>query len=164
MFVLPGLLALFLGYIYLHGENQELEKNNFATEQKTNALKGEIYRLKQALSQRDAKLNYLTDPGLERLKLSAGDHSRAIWLFYRKENQSWYAEMSHAPILDEGLNYRLLIDGTEVGAFERIADTVGLQKIGRQPPGEKLRVKSARRGEDELIETLYELDLSSEGI
>jgi hypothetical protein len=155
LYILPLLLALLLGYVHVRSLNRNIEMRQAGTEQKIAAFEGEVYKLKQALEQRDAKLKYVLNPNYERMLMYSDRDSTYIWLFHDATDQSWYAEMSHARILKEGMNYKLLIDGEYIGKIERISDSVGLQKIGTAPMG-CANIYSGLRGESATEELIYE--------
>jgi len=126
-------------------------------EQKIAAFEGEIYKLRQALDQRDAKLQYILNPNYDRILMKSPADSSHIWLFYDGSDHSWYAEMSKARILSEGKNFKLLVDGSYVGKIERISDSVGLQKIGTAQMG-RAKIFSGLRGDPLTEELVYDAD------
>ncbi|MFN2428627.1 MAG: hypothetical protein ABR574_01330 [Cryomorphaceae bacterium] len=149
LFVAPIILALLVGYFYLRSLNRALETQMAQTEQTLGALEGEVYRLKQALSQRDAKMKYVLDGNLKRFKVSAGG-DEFIWLFFRESDGNWYAEVESATPLTDGLNYKLVVGDKVVGEFNLIADVVGLQKIGSSPIKTPISIYAGPRGETAL--------------
>lgn len=155
LYILPLLLALLLGYVHVRSLNRNIEMRQAGSEQKAAAMEGEIYKLKQALDQRDAKLNYVLNPNYDRMLMYSDTDSSYIWLFHDPINFAWYAEMSHARILNEGLNYKLMVGGEYVGKIERISDSVGLQKIGTAPAG-RATIFSGKRGNSTTEELIYE--------
>lgn len=148
-FIAPILLGLLVGYIYLMSTNRSIEAKMASNEQTLGALEGEVYRLKQAVSQRDAKMKYLLDGSLKRFKLYT-DAEEFTWLFYRETDGAWYVEVTHASVLPEGVNYKLVIGDSAVGEFEKIADAVGLQKVGEAKIDSPIRIYSGPRGQSEL--------------
>jgi len=156
-YILPLLLALLLGYVHVRSLNRNFEMRQAGNEQKLAAFEGEVYTLKQALEQRDAKLRYVLNPKYVRLLAYSDLDSSHIWLFHNASDLSWYAEMSQARILTEGHNYKLYIAGKYVGKIERISDSVGLQKIGEAPAG-KIKIFSGKRSEREKDQLIYELE------
>jgi len=155
MYILPLLLALLLGYIHVRSLNRKIELRQAGIEQKIAAFEGEVYKLKQALNQRDAKLNYVLNPSYERLLMESNVDSSHIWLFYDASDNSWFAEMSHARILEDGMNYKLYINDNYVGKIERISDSVGLQKVGKSKSG-RARIYSGKRGVEVIDQLIYE--------
>ena len=156
-YILPLLLALLLGYIHVRSLNRSFEMRQAGNEQKMAAFEGEVYKLKQALEQRDAKLCYVLSPEYVRLLAYSDVDSSNIWLFHNASDLSWYAEMSQARILAESDNYKLYIEGNYVGKIERISDSVGLQKVGEAPAG-KIKIFSGKRSEREKDKLIYELE------
>lgn len=150
LFIVPVILALLVGYIHVRSENRALEAKIASNEQTLGILEGEVYRLKQTLSQRDAKMKYLIDGDFMRFKLSAGKKNESLWLFYREMDRAWYAEVTHATALPEGLNYKLVIGNSAIGEFEKIADAVGLQKIGEAEIKAPVAIYSGPRGQTDF--------------
>jgi len=149
LFTLPISIVFLVGCFYVWGQNRELERKLEGNEQTLGVLEGEVYRLKQATSQRDAKLKYLTDGKLKRFKLSANGN-QFVWLFYRQSDKAWYTEVTEVTTLEEGFNYKLVIANSAVGEFEKIADAVGLQKIGEAELNDPIAIYSGPRGQTEI--------------
>jgi len=155
LYILPLLLALLMGYIHVRSLNRNIEMRQVGAEQKMAAFEGEIYKLKQALAQRDAKLKYLLNPNYDRFLAFSNADSTHIWLFYNGKDHSWFAEMSSVQVLEDGMNYKLFIDDEYVGKIERISDSVGLQKIGTAKKG-RARIYSGLRGSERTDQLIYE--------
>ena len=155
LYILPLLLALLLGYLHVRTLNRSSEIQKEGNEQKMAAFEGEIYKLKQAIAQRDAKLKYLLNENYTRLLAKSNTSEGFIWLYHDLKDESWYAEMSNAKNLNEELNFKLFVDNIYVGKIERISDSVGLQRIGTAPMG-KVAIYAGLRGKDEPQELIYE--------
>lgn len=149
LFIASILLGLLVGYTYLMSTNRSIEAKMASNEQTLGALEGEVYRLKQALSQRDAKMKYLLDGSLKRFKLYSGAEE-FTWVFYRETDGAWYVEVTHTTALAEDENFKLVVGDSVVGEFEKIADAVGLQKVGEAKIDSPIRIYSGPRGQSEL--------------
>lgn len=149
MFVVPVGIALVIGYVYLRSENRALLASRAAEKAENDAMHGEIYRLRQSIDQQEATMNYLLRPDFERFLAFESDSS-FCWLFYRPADSAWYAEVSSIAVLAEAQQYRLYtVDqnnkSTYIGGFERIADVVGLQKIGYGAKTQGVFITAAQR-------------------
>lgn len=134
MFVVPVGIALIAGYVYLRSENRALLSSRAAEKAENDAMHGEIYRFRQSIGQQEATMKYLLRPDFERFLAFESDSSYC-WLFYRASDSAWYAEVTSIAALPDHEQYRLYVvddkdNPTYIGSFERIADAVGLQKIG----------------------------------
>ena len=149
MFVAPVVAIAIVGYVYVRSLNRGLESRMVALQQQNDAMHGELYRLRQEVEGKEARLRFINDPGMQRF-IAVTDHSdTSCWLFWRKADNAWYAEVTHAEPLPDGRQYRLYARGLDweyVGSFEPLAETVGLQKIGVAYPGKELIVTAADRG------------------
>lgn len=150
-FALPVLLLAVVGYVYVRSENRGLSARVAGLSEKNDILEGEVYRLRQELDGQRATNGFLVSPDLRRFKAASETDSSSCWLFWRKADNAWYAEVTHARNIAEGMQFRLYAyESSEVryiGAFEPIKDTVGLQKIGEATPGSLLIVTSALRSD-----------------
>jgi hypothetical protein len=135
MFGLPLAAILVVAYVYLRSTNRGLEMEMAQVREKNNVLEGEVYRYRQLIKQKEAKLNYLQDAELKRF-LSREHDSSYVWLFYREADSTWFVEPSAIEPIRDTHAYHLLIDGKHVGNFHRITDAVGLPKIGKHALGD----------------------------
>lgn len=167
VFALPVLLLAIAGYVYVRAENRDLAARNAKLTAQNDAMDGELYRLRQEVAGRDARIGFLVSPDLKRFKASSVTDSSSCWLFWRKSDNAWYAEVTHAKPLGRDMQFRLYNDtgGTPsfIGSFEPIAETVGLQKIGAGSPFGKMIITAALRHEPEDFEREYK-HYSVEGV
>lgn len=148
-FALPVLLIAVAGYVYVRSENRGLAARAAGLSAKNDVLEGEVYRLRQELDGQRTTNAFLVSPDLRRIKAVSESDSSSCWLFWRKADNAWYAEVTHARFIAEGMQFRLYAaDGDEVryiGAFEPIKDTAGLQKIGKGVGGKNLIITTSLR-------------------
>lgn len=148
-FALPVLLLAVAGYVYVRAQNRGLQAQAAKMTAQNDAMDGELYRLRQEVAGRDARIGFLVNPELKRFKASSATDSSSCWLFWRKADNAWYAEVTHAMRLADGKQFRLYsntgVEPIYIGSFEPIANTVGLQKIGTGSPFGKMMITEARR-------------------
>lgn len=151
MFALPVLVLAIAGYVYVRAQNRGLKARNAGLTAQNDAMDGELYRLRQEVDGRDARIGFLVNPDLKRFKASSATDSSSCWLFWRKADNAWYAEVTHAKHPGNDKQFRLYNNTggipTYIGSFEPIAETVGLQKIGTGSPFGKMAITSALRYE-----------------
>lgn len=151
LFVLPVLLLAVAGYVYVRAENRSLLARTAKLTAHNDAMDGELYRLRQEVAGRDARIGFLVSPDLKRFKASSINDSSSCWLFWRQADNTWYAEVTHASKLGNDMQFRLYNNTgatpVYIGSFEPIAETVGLQKIGKGSPFGKMMITTALRHE-----------------
>lgn len=152
MFVVPVLAIAVIGYVYVRTLNRSLESRVATLQQQNDAMHGELYRLRQEVEGKEARLRFVNDPGMERFKVARHTDDTSCWLFWRKADHTWYAEVTHVGALPDGHQYRLYTDQQYIGSFEPLTETIGLQKIGTQAPGKELIVTSASREAETNLE------------
>lgn len=157
VFFLPISFALLLGYIHVNSINKKISLDRINANQTNDALKGEIYRLKQSIAQLESKERYYLSPKFSRILLKSSEGETFIWLYHDQTDSSWYSEMTFAPFLEENLNFKLFVDGVFIGHMEKVADSSGLQKIGKSPSG-RASIYSGIRGQEDTKQLLYESD------
>lgn len=151
MFVLPVLLLAVVGYVYVRAENRALQASSAKLTAQNDAMDGELYRLRQEVAGRDARIGFLVNPDLKRFKASSVRDSSSCWLFWRKADNAWYAEVTHATSPGSDMQFRLYNNTggtpTYIGSFEPLAETIGLQKIGTGSPFGKMVITAGLRRE-----------------
>lgn len=139
MFGLPLGLALIFGYVFIRSQNRALEMKLLSQEEKSAVLEGEVYRWKSLFKQKEAEINYLTSPDYRRYLIRM-DSAHCAWLYYRSEDDAWFIFTDLMAKNEFTDTYTLFIDEQKVGTFKRVADSIGLQKAGHSPIGQKAYV------------------------
>lgn len=150
MFVVPLVLLLAIAYVFVRSQNRSLQSKASAIEVQNDIMQGELYRLRQEIEGRDARIRQLVNPDLARLKAESISDSSSFWLFWRESDGYLYVEVSHIRIPTSEEHYRVYLgDGRKhVGNFEALSETIGLQRVGQLERLEDLTVTRAFRDLD----------------
>jgi hypothetical protein len=144
-FVVPVVVLLLIAYVHLRTLNRSLEARLYASEDEKQIYSGEVYRLRQLVEEREARIKFLSNPDLERSLISLEDGY--IWLFVNPSSGDWYADTENSPSILDGEDYRLIVGGNEVGSFIPQLNAVGLQKIGNSLNQGSIEILAAPLGE-----------------
>ncbi len=147
MFVAPLLLFIAVAYVFVRSQNRSLQAKASAVQMQNDVMQGELYRLRQEIEGRDARIRQLVNPELKRLKAESTVDSTSFLLFWRENGGDLYVEVSHVRIPKREEHYRIYWgDGPEhVGNFEALSETIGLQRVGKVKSMRPLKITRALR-------------------